>query len=121
MPAHATEPRPAGASPTRSFPVPVDGPLHAGRTLERYALFGEDPACRLVDGALYRLARLGDDLVPFRVTVGGTVVRPEVRVAFAGPDTPAVRRRLGGEARALLGLDGDLSAFGRLAARDPVL
>ena len=119
MPPYATERRLAGSGPARGFSVPVEGPLQAGRTLDRYALFGEDPACRLVDGALYRVARLGDELVPFRITVAGSVVRPQVTVGFVGVDTPAVRRRLAEETRALLGLDGDLRAFARLAARDP--
>jgi DNA-3-methyladenine glycosylase II len=121
MPPHATEPRLAGSGPVHGFAVPVEGPLHAGRTLDRYALFGEDPACRLVDGTLYRAARLEDDLVPFRIAVAGSVVRSQVTVSFVGADTPAVRRRLTEETRSLLGLDGDLRGFARVAARDPAL
>src|SRR5439155_1169058 len=34
-----------------------DGPLHAGATLARYHLWGEDPANRLADGALLRVLR----------------------------------------------------------------
>jgi DNA-3-methyladenine glycosylase II len=99
----------------------VEGPLAAARTLERYAVHGEDPASRLVAGALHRVARLGPALVPYRIAAEGPVTAPRVRVAFAGPDTPEVRALLAAEARALLGLDADLAGFARVAARDPVL
>src|SRR2546430_399825 len=44
-----------------------DGPLHAGATLARYHLWGEDPANRLADGALLRVLRYHGRLVPYAV------------------------------------------------------
>src|SRR5437667_345878 len=44
-----------------------DGPLHAGATLARYHLWGEDPANRLADGALLRVLRYHGRLVPYGV------------------------------------------------------
>src|SRR5207253_1516734 len=50
-----------------------DGPLHAGATLARYHLWGEDPANRLADGALLRVLRCRGGLLPYEVRVTGAV------------------------------------------------
>jgi DNA-3-methyladenine glycosylase II len=96
-------------------------PLDFALTLERYRLWGPDPANVYADGALYRVARVGARPVAFRLSASGTVTRPTVRVEFGGPDSPATRAALRAEARRLLGLDADLAGFYAQAARDPVL
>ena len=96
-------------------------PLDFVLTLERYRLWGPDPASLYTNGALHRVARVGAQPVPFRLTASGAVGRPTVRVEFTGADTPATRAALRAEARRLLGLDADLAGFYAQAARDPVL
>jgi DNA-3-methyladenine glycosylase II len=96
-------------------------PLDFALTLERYRLWGPDPANVYADGNLYRVARVGPRAVPFRLAATGPVGRPTVRVEFTGPDTLATRAALRAEARRLLGLDADLAGFYAQAATDPVL
>jgi DNA-3-methyladenine glycosylase II len=96
-------------------------PLDAGLTLARYGRWGVDPASPYRDGTLYRVARVGDRLVPFRLDVTGPPARPRATLTFAGPDTPAVQTALRREAAHLLGEPWDLAGFYAAAATDPVL
>ena len=96
-------------------------PLDVRQTLARYGRWGPDPASPYHDGTLYRVARVADGLVPFRLSVSGPVARPRATVSFAGPDTPAVRRALRQHAARLLGEAWDLPGFYAAAAADPVL
>src|SRR2546429_8235218 len=78
-----------------------DGPLHAGATLARYHLWGEDPANRLADGALLRVLRYQGRLVPYavRATGPGDDARLAMRI-------PGVRDASTGEAGAAGGGGG---------------
>jgi len=96
-------------------------PLDFTLTLERYRLWGPDPANVYTDAGLHRVARVGPRAVPFRLAATGPVGRPTVRVEFTGSDTPATRAALRAEACRLLGLDADLAGFYAQAATDPVL
>jgi DNA-3-methyladenine glycosylase II len=96
-------------------------PLDAGLTLARYGRWGLDPASPYRDGTLYRVARVGPRLVPFRLVVAGPPECPRASVAFPGPDTRGVRAALRREAAHLLGEAWDLPAFYGDAAQDPVL
>jgi DNA-3-methyladenine glycosylase II len=96
-------------------------PLDVRQTLARYGRWGPDPASPYHDGTLYRVARIEDRPVPFRLTVSGPVARPRATVSFAGPDTPAVRRALRQHAARLLGEAWDLPGFYAAVAADPVL
>jgi DNA-3-methyladenine glycosylase II len=96
-------------------------PLDARLTLARYGRWGLDPASPYVDGVLYRVARLADGLVPFRLAVTGPTARPRVSLALAGPAPPAVRTRIRQQAAQLLGEAWDVRGFYRAAAADPVL
>jgi DNA-3-methyladenine glycosylase II len=95
-------------------------PLDVDLTLARYGRWGVDPASPYQDGTLHRVARVGDRLVPFRLTVTGPPARPRATVAFAWPDAPAVRQALRREATHLLGEGWDLPGF-YAAVADPVL
>ncbi len=124
------------------------GPLDFDLTLQRYRLWGVDPAnvylwnrrdwagaptasgrgsppaispVPPVGGAFYRVARAGATRVPFRLTAGGSPERPTVTVTFDGADTPATRAAFTAEVRRLLGLDADLAGFYATAGRDRVL
>src|SRR5215471_2210099 len=86
-------------------------PLDFDLTLQRYRLWGIDPANVYADGAFVRVARAGPAGVPFRLTAAGPVARPVVRACFEAPDTPERRAAVRGEVRRLLGLDADLGGF----------
>ncbi len=103
------------------FAFRPDPPLDFDLTLQRYRLWGADPANVYAAGAFYRVARAGDRRLPFRLTAAGPPSRPTVTVSFAGPDTPETRAALRVETRQVLGLDLDLSGFYTRAAGDPVL
>ncbi|HEV8676920.1 MAG TPA: AlkA N-terminal domain-containing protein [Methylomirabilota bacterium] len=121
-PAVRGDPRPGatGVGPGR-FSLRPHPPLDFDLTLQRYRLWGEDPANLYRDGAFYRVARLGGAAVPFRLTAAGSPDRPRLTVTFDGPDTVATRRALTAEVHRLLGLDADLTGFYAQVAEDPVL
>ena len=96
-------------------------PVNFHRTLERYRLWGPDPANVYRDGAFCRVARVGAACVPFRLTASGPVTRPRLTVRFEGADTPAARAALRDQVTRLLGLESDLPGFYALAGMDPVL
>src|SRR5213083_633896 len=91
-----------------------DGPLHAGATLARYHLWGEDPANRLADGALLRVLRYHGRLVPYAVRATGPVDDARLVMRIPGVRDAATGRRI-------FGLHFDLSGFYRMAKSDAVL
>jgi DNA-3-methyladenine glycosylase II len=97
--------------PAGHFALRPPAPLAFDLTLERHRLWGVDPANLYQDGALYRVAKLGDRQIPFRVTEAGGPDRPALTVTFAGPDSAAARRGLTAEIGRLLGLEADLAGF----------
>jgi DNA-3-methyladenine glycosylase II len=103
------------------FALRPRAPLDVDLTLQRYRLWGVDPANVYRDGAFYRAARLDGRVVPYRLDATGPPGRQAVTVAFDAPDTPRTQAAVRAEARRLLGLDADLAGFYALAARDPVL
>src|SRR5262245_18146135 len=96
-------------------------PLAFDLTLQRYRLWGIDPANVYTNGAFHRVARAGAAAVPFRLTASGSAGRPGVTASFQGPDTPERRQAVRAETRRLLGLDADLDGFYARVAGDPVL
>src|SRR5256885_13517792 len=97
-----------------------DGPLDAGATLARYHLWGEDPANRLVGGALLRVLRLGRRLLPYEVHPRGAVGDARLHVRIPGVRDAAVGEAVAAEVRRLLGLDFDLPGFYRMAKGGPL-
>ncbi len=98
-----------------------DGPLHAGATLARYCLWGEDPANRLAGTALLRVLRRGGRLVPYEVRAGGTVDEPRIAVRVPGVRDAGTGEAVTAEVRRLFGLDFDLVGFYRMAKGDLAL
>lgn len=96
-------------------------PLDFDLTLQRYHLWGVDPANVYHERALYRVARVNSAGVPFRLTAAGSPRQPRVTVTFLGADSPWTRAAVMGEARQLLGAGADLAGFYAQASRDPVL
>src|SRR5256885_9894453 len=81
-----------------------DGPLDAGATLARYHLWGEDPANRLVGGALLRVLRLGRRLLPYEVHPRGAVDDARLHVRIPGVREAAVGEAVAAEGRRVFGL-----------------
>src|SRR6058998_2160852 len=98
-----------------------DGPLHAGATLARYHLWGEDPANRLADGAFLRVLRRPGRLVPYEVRPTGPVDDARLAVRIPRARDAATGAAVAAEVRRIFGLDFDLSGFYRMAKSDPVL
>src|SRR5216117_916963 len=98
-----------------------DGPLHAGATLARYHLWGEDPANRLADGAFLRVLRRPGRLVPYEVRPTGPVDDARLAVRIPRARDAATGAAVAAEVRQIFGLAFDLSGFYRMAKGDPVL
>src|SRR2546425_6707982 len=98
-----------------------DGPLHAGATLARYHLWGEDPANRLADGALLRVLRYHGRLVPYAVRATGPVDDARLAMRIPGVRDASTGEAVAAEGRRIFRLPFDLSGFYRMAQSDPVL
>src|SRR5438445_10502004 len=98
-----------------------DGPLHAGATLARYHLWGEDPANRLADGALLRVLRRHGRLVPYEVRPTGSADDARLLVRIARARDAATAEAVAAEVRQILGPAFHLCGFYRLATGDAVL
>ena len=98
-----------------------DGPLHAGATLARYHLWGEDPANRLADGALLRVLRYHGRLVPYAVRATGPVDDARLVMRIPGVRDASTGEAVAAEVRRIFGLHFDLSGFYRMAKSDAVL
>src|SRR5947208_13923890 len=98
-----------------------DGPLHAGATLARYHLWGEDPANRLADGALLRVLRRHGRLVPYEVRPTGSVDDARLMVRIARARDAATGEAVAAQVRQNFGLAFDLSGLYRTAKGCPVL
>jgi DNA-3-methyladenine glycosylase II len=101
--------------------IAVEGPLDVGRTLERYRLWGDDPATHLGDGVLRRAIRV--DGVPRGYTLTWPDGREPSRltVSATGPGSARVVEAGLEEVRQLCGLGFDLPAFYRAVRGDRVL
>src|SRR5438876_11257599 len=98
-----------------------DGPLHAGATLARYHLWGEDPANRLADGALLRVLRYHGRLVPYAVRATGPVDDARLAMRIPGVRDASTGEAVAAEVRRIFGLHFDLSGFYRMRKSDAVL
>src|SRR5256712_12524936 len=98
-----------------------DGPLHAGATLARYHLWGEDPANRLADGALLRVLRYHGRLVPYAVRATGPVDDARLAMRIPGVRDASTGEAVAAEGRRIFGLPFDLSGFYPVAKSDPLL
>lgn len=97
------------------------GPLALDLTLQRYRLWGEDPANLYRGGVFRRVANAAGHLVPYALRGGGSVGRPRLMVALGVDGPAAVAAAVRREVRWLLGLDADIEGFYAMAEADPVL
>jgi DNA-3-methyladenine glycosylase II len=98
-----------------------EGPLDAGATLARYRLWGDDPANQVDGDALWRVLRLPDRLVAYRIRWHGPVDDARLSVEAPGARGDRVAAALTAEVRRLFGLDFDLAGFYRMAKGEPAL
>src|SRR5207247_10205424 len=97
-----------------------DGPLHAGATLARYHLWGEDPANRLADGAFLRVLRRPGRLVPYEVRPTGPVDDARLAVRIPRARDAATGAAVAAEGRRICGPDRPLAGFYRMPERQPI-
>src|SRR2546426_11985258 len=97
-----------------------DGPLHAGATLARYHLWGEDPANRLADGALLRVLRYHGRLVPYAVRATGPVDDARLAMRIPGVRDASTGEAAAAEVRRIVGALLDPLRFPLLLNRGPM-
>src|SRR2546430_14849418 len=98
-----------------------DGPPHAGATLARYRLWGEDPANRLADGALLRVLRYHGRLVPYAVRATGPVDDARLVMRIPGVRDASTGEAVAAGGRRVFGLPLDLSRLYRMAESGALL
>ncbi len=98
-----------------------DGPLHAGKTLARYHLWGEDPATPMSAHSLCRVLRAGDRLYGYEVTWRGGPDDTQLGVSIPGARDAQIVKAVRREVEQIFGLAADLHGFYRMAKADPAL
>ena len=101
--------------------IRVDGPLDVLRTLERFHLWGEDPANRLVSGAFRRAIRVAGVWRGYELRWAGPVDAVRLEVSTPGARSTRVLEAAAGEVWRICGLGLDVEGFYRAAKEDPVL
>jgi len=99
----------------------VEGPLDAAATLERFHIWGEDPANRLGECSLRRVLSQRGQRIPYEARWSGAVDDVRLDITVAGSRRADLRAAITAEIRRVFGLDFDLPAFYRFAARERVL
>ena len=97
------------------------GPLDVASTLSRYRRWGEDPVNRLEDGRFRRALRVDGRWHGYDLSWTDDADRVQLTIAVPGTRSRRVVDAAVAEARHVLGLDLDVTAFYRAAAADPVV
>jgi DNA-3-methyladenine glycosylase II len=101
--------------------IRVEGFLDVPRTLQRFHLWGEDPANRLSPGVFRRAVKVAGRWRGYEVRWSGTVEGVRLLVSTPGERSARVLEAAADEVAHLCGLELDLEGFYRVAAGDPVL
>jgi DNA-3-methyladenine glycosylase II len=101
--------------------IRVDGCLDVPRTLQRFHLFGEDPANRLSPGVFRRAVKVGGRWRGYEVRWRGSVDGVRLVVSTPGGRSAYVLEAAAAEVARICGIGLDVSGFYRVAAEDPVL
>ena len=101
--------------------IRVEGFLDVPRTLQRFHLWGEDPANRLSPGVFRRAVKVAGRWHGYEVRWSGTVDGARLLVSTPGERSARVLEAAAGEVARICGLELDLEGFYRLAEVDPVL
>src|SRR3970282_2174842 len=101
--------------------IRVEGCLDVPRTLQRFHLFGEDPATRLSPGVFRRAVKVGGRWRGYEVRWRGSVDGVRLVVSMPGGSSAYVPEAAAAEVARICGVGLDVSGFYRVAAEDPVL
>ena len=101
--------------------IRVEGFLDVPRTLQRFHLWGEDPANRLSPGVFRRAVKVAGRWRGYEVRWTGSVEGARLLVSTPGERSARVLEAAADEVARLCGLELDLEGFYRVAAGDPVL
>ena len=101
--------------------IRVEGFLDVPRTLQRFHLWGEDPANRLSPGVFRRAVKVAGRWRGYEVRWTGSVEGARLLVSTPGERSARVLEAAANEVARLCGLELDLEGFYRVAAGDPVL
>ena len=101
--------------------IRVEGFLDVPRTLQRFHLWGEDPANRLSPGVFRRAVKVAGRWHGYEVRWSGTVEGARLLVSTPGERSARVLEAAADEVARICGLELDLEGFYRVAAGDPVL
>ena len=101
--------------------IRVEGFLDVPRTLQRFHLWGEDPANRLSPGVFRRAVKVAGRWRGYEVRWTGSVEGVRLLVSTPGERSARVLEAAADEVARLCGLELDLEGFYRVAAGDPVL
>src|SRR3972149_11035428 len=101
--------------------IRVEGCLDAPRTLQRFHLFGEDPANRLSPSVFRRAVKVAGRWRGYEVRWTGSVEGARLLVSTPGERSARVLEAAADEVARICGLELDLDGFYRVAEQDPVL
>jgi len=101
--------------------IRVDGCLDVPRTLQRFHLFGEDPANRLSPGVFRRAVKVAGRWRGYEVRWSGSVDGARLVVSTPGERSARVLEAAAAEAARICGLGLDVGGFYGVAQEDPVL
>lgn len=101
--------------------IRVKGFLDVPRTLQRFHLFGEDPANRLSPGVFRRAVRVAGRWRGYEVRWTGSVEGARLLVSTPGERSARVLEAAADEVARVCGLGLDVEGFYRVAEEDPVL
>jgi DNA-3-methyladenine glycosylase II len=101
--------------------IRVEGFLDVPRTLQRFHLWGEDPANRLSPGVFRRAVKVGPRWRGYEVRWSGRVDRTRLLVSAPGERSARALEAAVAEVARICGLGVDVDGFYRVAGEDPVL
>ena len=101
--------------------IRVTGPLDVARTLERYLVWGEDPANRLGHGVFVRAVRVAGTWRGYELRWTGAVDAARLLVSTPGDRSTRVLEAAVAEVEQICGLGLDVEAFYAAVEGDPVL
>lgn len=101
--------------------IRVEGFLDVPRTLQRFHLFGEDPANRLSPGVFRRAVKVAGRWRGYEARWTGNVDGARLLVSTPGERSARVLEAAAAEVARICGLELDLEGFYRVAEQDPVL
>ena len=101
--------------------IRVEGFLDVPRTLQRFHLWGEDPANRLSPGVFRRAVKVGRRWSGYEVRWAGRIDRARLLVSTPGERGARALGAAVDEVARICGLGVDVDGFYRVAGEDPVL